>query len=238
MSSQPEPRHILSRFDQALADLRASLLRMASLAGQSFDMAARALAGRDENLCDCVITEDEEVDDLEKSIDAEGISIITRFQPVAHDFRRVFSAMKAATDLERVADQAVTIARRARRLNLRPELPEARMLEPMFAAAAAILRDGIRALVEEDLTLGASLKPRDKALDKMQHEFIGRVTRRIEEDAANAQGYLDLVLIARVIERVGDHAVNIGEDSVYAGSARDIRHLKADAGGAQITNDE
>jgi phosphate transport system protein len=58
----------------------------------------------------------------------------------------------------------------------------------------------------------------------MQHEFIDRITRRMEEDATNAQGYLDLVLIARVIERVGDHAVNIGEDSVYAGSARDIRH--------------
>lgn len=238
MSSQPEPRHILSRFDQSLAELRASLLRMASLAEQSFDMAARALAGRDENLCNRVIAEDEEIDELEKTIDAEGISIITRFQPVAHDFRRVFSTMKAATDLERVGDQAVSIVRRAKRLNQRLELPETRMLEPMFNTAAGILRDSIRALSEEDQVLGGSLKPRDKALDKMQHEFIERVTRRMEEDATNAQSYLDLVLIARVIERVGDHAVNIGEDSVYAGSARDIRHLKADAGSDAMTNDE
>ena len=226
MPDSTEPRHILTRFDQALNDLRASLLRMASLSEQNFNMAARALATRDENLCNRVIAEDEEVDTLEKTIDAEGIAIITRFQPVAHDFRRVFSTMKAATDLERVADQAVSIARRTKRLNQGLELPETRMLEPMFASASSLLHDSIRALAEEDQELGSSLKPRDKMLDKMQHEFIERITRRMEEDAANAQGYLDLVLIARVIERVGDHAVNIGEDSVYAGSARDIRHEK------------
>ncbi len=224
MPDSTEPRHILTRFDQALNDLRASLLRMASLSEQNFSMAARALATRDENLCNRVIAEDEEVDTLEKTIDAEGISIITRFQPVAHDFRRVFSTMKAATDLERVADQAVSIARRTKRLIHTLELPETRMLEPMFASASSLLHDSIRALAEEDQELGSSLKPRDKMLDKMQHEFIERITRRIEEDAMNAQSYLDLVLIARVIERVGDHAVNIGEDSVFSGSARDIRH--------------
>ncbi len=224
MPDSTEPRHILTRFDQALNDLRASLLRMASLSEQNFNMAARALATRDENLCNRVIAEDEEVDTLEKTIDAEGIAIITRFQPVAHDFRRVFSTMKAATDLERVADQAVSIARRTKRLIQNLELPETRMLEPMFASASTLLHDSIRALAEEDQELGSSLKPRDKMLDKMQHEFIERITRRMEEDATNAQGYLDLVLIARVIERVGDHAVNIGEDSVFAGSARDIRH--------------
>lgn len=224
MPDSAEPRHILSRFDQALKDLRADLLRMASLSEQNFSSAARALSTRDENLCNRVIAEDEEVDMLEKKIDAEGIGIITRFQPVAHDFRRVFSTMKAATDLERVSDQAVSIARRAKRLIHSLELPETRMLEPMFLAASGLLRDSIQAFAEENQELGSSLKPRDRMLDKMQHEFIDRITRRMEEDAVNAQSYLDLVLIARVIERVGDHAVNIGEDSVYAVSARDIRH--------------
>ena len=197
---------------------------MASLSEQNFSSAARALSTRDENLCNRVIAEDEEVDMLEKRIDAEGIAIITRFQPVAHDFRRVFSTMKAATDLERVSDQAVSIARRAKRLIQSLEMPETRMLEPMFLAASGLLRDSIQAFAEENQEMGSSLKPRDRLLDKMQHEFIDRITRRMEEDAVNAQSYLDLVLIARVIERVGDHAVNIGEDSVYAVSARDIRH--------------
>jgi phosphate transport system protein len=223
----PEPipqRHILTRFDNALNELRSDLLRMASMAEQSFSSAARALAGRDENLCNRVIAEDEEVDNLEKKIDLDGIAIITRFQPVAHDFRRVFSTMKAATDLERVADQAVNIARRSKRLLTTTELPETRTLEPMFTAASGILHDSIEALADENHELGSSLKTRDRLLDKMQHEFIERITRRMEEDPVNAQSYLDLVLIARVIERVGDHAVNIGEDSVFSSSARDIRH--------------
>ncbi|MBX7210421.1 MAG: phosphate signaling complex protein PhoU [Verrucomicrobiaceae bacterium] len=224
MPATTDSRHILSRFDQALTDLRADLLRMASLCEQNFSTAARALATRDEDLCNRVIADDEEVDTLEKKIDAEGISIITRFQPVAHDFRSVFSTMKAATDLERVSDQAVSIARRAKRLLHSLELPETRMLEPLFTTAAGLLRDSIRAFAEENQELGESLKQRDRELDRLQHEFIERITRRMEEDAVNAQGYLDLVLIVRMIERVGDHAVNIGEDSVYAISARDIRH--------------
>lgn len=229
MPASSEPRHILSNFDRALGELREDLMRMASLAEQNFLNAARALATRDENLCNRVIAEDEEVDALEKRIDAEGVALLTRFQPVAHDFRRVFSTMKAATDLERISDQAVAIARRSRKLLQSVELPETRMLEPIFATACSLLSDCIKAFAEEDLNVAMGLKPRDKVLDKLQHEFIERITRRIEADPANAAGYLNLVLIARFIERVGDHAVNIGEDSVFALSARDVRHQKESA---------
>ncbi len=229
MSSVTEPKHILSHFDRALTQLRADLFRMASLTELSFNNAARALATRDENLCNRVIAEDEEVDQLEKKLDADGIAILTRYAPLAHDFRRVFSTMKAATDLERICDQAVSIARRAKRLLQTVELSETRMLEPVFGMASALLGDCIRAFTEEDTNLAVGLKARDKQLDKVQHEFIERITRRMEEDPANAQSYLDLVLIARWIERVGDHAVNIGEDCVYSFSAKDVRHERAGA---------
>ena len=224
-----EPKHILSLFDRALSQLRADLFHMASLTELSFNNAARALATRDENLANRVIAEDEEVDTLEKKIDADGINILTRYAPLAHDFRRVFSTMKAATDLERITDQAVSIARRTKRLLQTVELPETRMLEPVFAAASGLLTDCIRSFTEENTELALSLKPRDKELDKLQHDFIDRITRRMEEDPVNAQSYLDLVLVARFIERVGDHAVNIGEDSVYSSSAKDVRHLRPTA---------
>jgi phosphate transport system protein len=74
--------------------------------------------------------------------------------------------------------------------------------------------------------LAMSLKPRDKELDAMQREFIARLTSRMEEDTAGIKDYMDLIFIARFLERSGDHAVNIGEDAVYAGAARDIRHVK------------
>jgi phosphate transport system protein len=227
MSDINKPKHILTLFDRALGQLRENLAHMALLAQESFDNSARALAGRDEDLCNRVIAEDEEVDQLEKTIDAEGIQILTKYTPMAHDFRRVFSTMKAAADLERITDQAVSIARRAKRLLHTTELPETRMLEPIFGMANALLRDGIRAFTEEDSSLGLQLKARDKQLDARHHEFIERITRRMEDDPANAQGYLDLVLIARFIERVGDHAVNMGEDSVFSSSAVDVRHSQA-----------
>ncbi len=227
MSSLTEPKHILSNFDRALSQLRADLFRMAALSEASFANVARALALRDENLCNRIIAEDEEVDQLEKKIDADGINILTRYAPLAHDFRRVFSSMKVATDLERITDQAVNIARRTKRLLQTVELPETRMLEPIFGMAHTLLSDAIRAFTEEEADLAMGLKARDKELDKVQHEFIDRITRRMEEDPAGAQNYLDLVLIARFIERVGDHAVNVGEDSIYSFSAKDVRHERA-----------
>jgi len=224
MSAFNEPKHILSNFDRALSQLRADLFRMAALTEGSLASVARAITLRDENMCNRIIADDEEVDLLEKKIDSDGINILTRYAPLAHDFRRVFSSMKVATDLERITDQAVNIARRAKRLLQTVELPETRMLEPIFALAHSLLADAIRAFTEEEADLAAGLKARDKELDRLQHEFIDRITRRMEEDPAGAANYLDLVLIARFIERVGDHAVNVGEDSIYSFSARDIRH--------------
>lgn len=219
-----EPRHILSNFDKALEQLRGNLFRMAGLASQNFTGAARALAQRDEDLCNRVIADDEEVDRLEKQIDSEGVAILTRFTPLAHDFRRVFSTLKAATDLERVSDQAVGIARRARRLLREQQLPETHLLEPLFSSALGLLNDSVRALSNEDIALAGELKSRDRELDKLHHDVIEKITRRMEDDPTRAQHYLDLVFIARFIERVGDHAVNLGEDSVYSSTARDIRH--------------
>ena len=227
-----EVKHILSNFDRALSQLRSDVSHMAALAQESFDNAGRALFLRDEDRCNGVIADDEEVDEMEKQLDAEGIQILTKFQPLAVDFRRVFSTMKITTDLERVADKAVSIARRTKRLLQSLELPETRMLEPLFQEAGLLLRDSVRAYTEEDPTLGASLKQRDGKLDAMHHEFVQRLTSRMESDPKNAQNYLDLVLIGRYVERVGDHAVNIGEESVYCSSARDIRHTRPHASGA------
>src|SRR4051812_9753102 len=126
----PEPTHILSSFDKALESLNESIHRMATITQESLADSSRALARRDETLCNRIIADDETVDALEKEIDREGVNILTRFQPLAHDFRRVFATIKVATDLERISDQAVNIARRSRKLLQSPEMPETRMLEP------------------------------------------------------------------------------------------------------------
>ena len=169
--------------------------------------------------------DDEEVDQLEKQIDKDGIEVLLRYQPVASDLRRVVSAIKLNSNLERVADQAVSIGRRARKLNAHPPLPEAELILPMRAHANLMLRDSVDAFVREDTSLAREIKPRDKALDEMNAKAGRALTDRMAEDPQRLRGYLNLMFIARCLERVGDHATNIAEDAVYAVASEDIRHL-------------
>src|SRR6266705_4565965 len=118
------PKHILGTFDEALASLRNHVPMMTSLTERSLDNAIKGLLQRDDDLCAIAIADDEEIDQLEKQVDKDGIDLLLRFQPVASDLRRVVSAMKLSSNLERMADQAVNIARKARKLNQHAPLPE------------------------------------------------------------------------------------------------------------------
>ena len=221
---ESETRHILGKFDQDLESLRDHVLMMSSLTERVLTRAADGLFQRDLDACNSVIADDAEIDALEKSIDSDGVEIMVRFQPMAKDLREVVSAMKVSGNLERVADQAVNIARRARRLNQSPSLPETVTLEPMFRSAIDLFRASIRSFAERDEELARGLKPRDRELDAEHHRVINDLTVRMTEDTPRIHDYLDLVFIARYIERIGDHATNIAEDAVFATSAEDIRH--------------
>ncbi|MBE2181526.1 MAG: phosphate signaling complex protein PhoU [Chthoniobacterales bacterium] len=222
--SAETPRHILARFDEGLASLRNNVLTMSGLTERILMRAGEGLFSRDLDACNSAIAEDAEIDNLEKVIDEDGVDIMVRFQPLAKDLREVIAAMKVGSNLERVADQAVSIARRARRLNLAPSLPETAALEPLFRMAMDLFRAGMGSFADRDTELARGLKARDRELDALHHRTIHDLTVRMTEDAAHIEGYLDLVIIARTLERIGDHATNIAEDAVFAVSAEDIRH--------------
>src|SRR5438128_9673353 len=139
------PKHIFGTFDEALASLRDNVLMMAGLAERSLDRAIKGLLKRDDNLCATAIADDEEIDQLEKQIDKDGVDVLLRFQPVASDLRRVIAAMKLSPNIERVADQATNIARRARKLNKHPPLPEVGIIVPIHAHAMSMIKDAIDA---------------------------------------------------------------------------------------------
>jgi phosphate transport system protein len=216
--------HILGTFDEALSSLRNSVLMMSSLTERSLDRAITGLLGRDDELCVRAIADDEEIDQLEKQVDKDGVDLLLRFQPVASDLRRVVSAMKLSSNVERIADQAVKIARKGRKLNQHPPLPEAELIEPMQRHAMAMFKDSVDAYIHEDVAKALTLKARDKALDEMNATASKRLIQRMAEDPDQLRGYLNLMFIARHLERVGDHAENIAEDAVYAAAAEDIRH--------------
>ena len=218
------PKHILGTFDEALTSLRNNVLMMAGLAERTLDRAIRGLLQRDDNLCVTAIADDEEIDQLEKQIDKDGVDVLLRFQPVASDLRRVVAAMKLSPNIERIADQATNIARRARKLNKHAPLPEIELIVPIQGSAVAMFKDAIDAFTREDVDLGRAVVARDKDLDLLNKKASRRLTDRMAEDPKQLRGYLNLIFISRCLERVGDHATNIAEDAVYAAAAEDIRH--------------
>ena len=220
-------RHILGTFDEALGSLRNNVLMMAGLAERSLERAMKGLTERDDDICANAIADDEEIDQLEIQIDKDGVDILLRFQPVASDLRRVVSAMKLSSNLERIADQATNIARRARKLNQHPPLPEVELILPMNAQAMAMFKDSVDAYVREDVELGRAIVPRDAKLDDLNRVASRRLIERMAQDPEQLRGYLNLMFIGRHLERVGDHATNIAEDAVYAAAAEDIRHQTA-----------
>ena len=223
------PKHILGTFDEALSSLRNNVLMMAGLAERTLDRAVKGLLQRDDNLCTTAIADDEEIDQLEKQIDKDGVDILLRFQPVASDLRRVVAAMKLSSNLERMADMATTIARRARKLNRHPPLPEVELIRPMYEHAMSMFKDSVDAFVREDVDLGRAVVPRDEKLDQLNRAASHKLVERMAQDPEQLRGYLNLIFIGRCLERVGDHATNIAEDAVYAAAAEDIRHQTAAA---------
>ena len=150
-------RHILRSFDTALDGLRSDALMMASLTDRNLQNAMSCLLDRNAQLCAVTIADEKEVNSLEKKVDGDGVEILLRFQPVASDLRQVVSTMKLANNLERIADQAVKIARRSRKLTMEPELDEAIALGPLFIDAVGLFRDSIRAYADGDVALARTL---------------------------------------------------------------------------------
>ena len=146
-----ESKHTLGTFEHALENLRNNAMLMASQTERSLNRALKGLMERDDKVAALAIADDEEVDQLEKQIDKEGIELLLRFQPVASDLRRVVSAMKLSSNLERVADQATNIGRKARKLNKHPALPEILLLNPMIEHAMSMFRDSVDAYIRGKL---------------------------------------------------------------------------------------
>ena len=218
-------QHIFRDFDKAIEGLNAEVLTMATLTRQNLERAMRSLLERDIDLARSVIADDSDVDDLERKIDQTGMDILVRFHPVASDLRLVITSMKMGHNLERISDHAVNIAKRSKKIcKASSQLEEAALAEPLYSLADKLLRDALTAYTDSNTELGESLKARDKELDILHKQMIASLSSRLEDSNGRSENLLHLIFVARSIERIGDLAVNIGEDSVFLGEARDIRH--------------
>ena len=211
-------------WEQQLHTIREQVLMMSGLTERCVALAMRAFIERDEKLADIAESEDSEIDDLEMRVDEMVVVFISTTGAVASDTRFVLAASKICSDLERIADEATTIARRARALTGEPllELP---IDIPMLATAAQeMLRDSITAFIESDIDLAIEIVGRDRTIDDIYKGFIRDLTTVMTKDVRTITRVLHLMTIAKSIERIADHATNIAEEVHYLCRAEDIRH--------------
>lgn len=219
-------KHILGNFDAALETLRRDVLLMGTLTERSLQNAKGGLFREADDLCNSVIADDDEIDQLEMDIDRAGVEILIRYQPVASDLRQVIAAIRVGNNLERVGDEAVNIARKARKLTHAPSDRDREILEPIFQKSFALLQNSLKALADGDLALAQSLPIQDKEIDALAASAAEYLTQRMAAEPTHLADLVALLFITRHLERVGDHAKNIAEEAVFAAGAEDIRHAK------------
>jgi phosphate transport system protein len=220
-------RHI-PHFQEELELLKTRLLEMGGLAEDRVRMAVRALVVRDLASLETVLVSDEDINRLHIEIDDRCLKLLALHQPMAVDLRAIVSAVKINTDLERVGDLAINIAEAALRYLQHPPVKELVDIPRMATLAHGMLRDALDAFVRRDLVLARQVLDRDDELDALKTQVFRSLLDHMTTDPETIQPALDLVLISRHLERIGDHATNVAEDVIFMVSARDVRHHQDD----------
>jgi phosphate transport system protein len=215
----------MTHFAANIEGLRQRVLLMASHAATNVRNAVKALVDRDDTLAAQVEEDDNLLDEAEKAVDEQAIQLLLG-APLARDLRLIMIATKLGHDLERVGDEATSIARRARELNKEPQLKPFVDIPRMAQMVLDMLGSAIEAFVSGDAERARSVIPRDKEVDQLNRQLHRELTSFIAENPANITRCLSLMTVSKRLERIGDHAKNIAEEVVYLSEARDIRHTQ------------
>jgi phosphate transport system protein len=222
--------HVVRHFQEELEQLKARLLEMGGLAEEQVRLAVKGLVERDRDLIDRVLVSDEPLNALHIEIDSRCFTLLALYQPMAVDLRAIVAAVKINTDLERVGDLAVNIGEAARQYS--SHLPVKRLIDipRMATVAQRMLRDALDAFVRRDTDLAQGVLNEDDTLDALKTQIFRELLTYMLQDPATIEPALDLILISRHLERIGDHATNIAEDVIFMVSARDVRHHASESG--------
>ncbi len=223
-------QHILKKFDTDLEDLRSRVLAMGGLVEQQFLRAMDGLESGDMGALEQIITNDHLVNRHEVELDEACTQIIARLQPTAVDLRMVMTVVKIITDLERIGDEAKKIAKMARDLHTGDLRSVPRIdLRPAANIAVAMLRKSLDAFARVDENVSTEVARQDREVDASFKAAMRQLITFMMEDPRTISSSLDLLFIARAIERIGDHSKNIAEYVVYMVKGRDVRHIGLEA---------
>jgi len=213
----------MTHYDEEISKLKQSLLAMASHAESAVARAMRALVERNDELARQVQVDDNVLDQFEIEIDDTALHLLTK-APLATDLRLITVAMKISQNLERVGDEAVTIARRALDLGTEPQLKPYVDLPRMATMSLEMLRDAITAFINREPEKARSVVPRDQDVDDLNRQLHRELSSYMVERPTTITRCLHLMVISKSLERIADHATNVAEEVVYLYEAKDIRH--------------
>jgi phosphate transport system protein len=211
-------------FDEELADLKTKLLRMAAQTEDQIDQALTALVTRDSALAREVIERDHQINALDVEIDEESIRLLALHQPAARDLRLVTTAMKIATELERISDLSENVSERVIELNEEPQLKPYIDIPMMGNMARMMVKHSIDAFVKDDAQLARKVLADDDYVDDLMEQIFRELLSFMLEDTRTISRAIRLSFIAKYLERMADHATNIAELVVYLVEGKIIRH--------------
>jgi len=220
----PDTERVVPHFRDQLATLKERLLVMGGLAEERVRAIMEALVEREVDLVDRVQVGDEPINQLHIEIDDRCFKLVALYQPMATDLRAIVAAVKINTDLERVGDLAVNIAEAVRRYVQHPPVKKLIDIPRMAEIAQRMLREALDAFVRRDVDLAQHVLNQDDELDALKTQVFRELLTFMLQDPSTIEPALDLILISRHLERIGDHATNIAEDVIFMVSARDVRH--------------
>ena len=207
---------IRARYEKELSDVFDSLVLMCRHIETAIEKCVRALIDRDRELANEVYEEDDLIDKMERDIEQACLKILMMEHPVAGDFREVATALKMITDLERIGDQARDIAEIAGQFGDEEYIKELIHIPQMATIVIQMVKDGVQAYINRDLELARSLDGTDDEVDDLFDTVMADLTALIKKNPDNAEQAILFMMITKYLERIGDHAVNIGEWVEYA----------------------
>lgn len=232
-------QHISRQFNQELENLRQKMMAMGGMVEEMLHQAVRALVESDTALAQRVIDNDEQVNQIEKTLDEECTLVIARRQPAASDLRLVFAIIKAISDLERIGDEAEKIARWAISLaDYQRPRNDYRELELLGHTVLDMLRRSLDGFARMSPEVAIELKRQDKKVDQEYETIFRQYYSYMMEDPRHIRRVLDALLVAKSMERIGDHCKNLGEYVFYLVRGQDLRHESAQEFARELDSDQ
>lgn len=204
--------------------LKKKILQISALVQEDIEKAVQSLYERDEKLAEKVIQSDEEIDQMEVEIEEDCLKILALYNPVAHDLRFVIAVLKINNDLERMADQAVNIAERAKTLALQRQITVPEDLIKLVEVVLAMLKQALEALIHEDTLTARKVILADDEADDIHRHMYNLVQTNIRRNPDEIECQINLLSISRNLERIADQITNIAEDIIYMVEGQLVRH--------------